>query len=192
MMGVMRWPFVASILALFGCGGYQDTYTLTGIPNFHVFLPPQGPKAGMYRTGLPPTPAAWDELRRLVAEPGRRVTKIVLHDTAEGDESPAEAFGWRVVWIPLPPEEDQPLSVLRKPLREDVERAVSTALEAHASGDVVVWGCKHDRDRGGLVSALIGRRLFGWSKEQAWKYALATGLRWELPDLDAYWLEDVP
>jgi hypothetical protein len=180
---------LAPLFTLFGCGGYVDTRTPAGIPNFHPFPDAGDPIPGMYRTGLPPSPAAWAELRRLVERPGKRVTKVVLHDRAEGDESPAETFGWTVVWVPLPPEEDRPLSVLERPRAVDVERAVDAILEAHQRGDVVVWGCKHDRDRGGLVSALVGRRLLGWSKRRAWDYALATGLRWEL---DAYWVEDVP
>jgi len=183
-----------SLLALVGCG-YTDQYTSAGIPNFHQFPEgwhyPPGNVPGMYRTGLPPTPAAWNELRQFVEQSGKRVTKVVLHDQAEGDESPAVAFGWTVIWVPLPPEEDQPLTVFVQPHKRDVDRAVDIILEAHARGDVVVWGCKHDRDRGGIISALVGMRLLGWSKEQAWEYAINTGLRWELPDLTAYWIEDV-
>lgn len=191
-MSAHRWILLAA-LALVGCG-YADTYTPGGIPNFHPF--PDGYRGaanvpGMYRTGVPPTPAAWAELRRLIEVPGKRVTKVVLHDAAEGDESPAVAFGWNVVWVPLPPEDDKPLTVFAKPHRADVERAVQAILDAHARGDVVVWGCVHDRDRGGVVSALVGMRLLGWSKDQAWDYAIKTGLRWELPDLDAYWIENV-
>lgn len=178
-----------SVLALFGCGGYVDTYTPAGTPNFHVF---EAPGALMCRTGLPPNRAAWEELRKLAEAPGRPVTKVVLHDDAEGDESQAVAFGWNVVKIPLPPEEDKPLTVLVRPKKADVDRAVQTILDAHARGDVVIWGCKHDRDRGGLISAIVGKRLLGWSKEQAWDYAIKTGLRWELPGLDEYWMLDVP
>lgn len=119
------------------------------------------------------------------------MTKVVLHDAAEGDESPATAFGWNVVLAPLPPEDDKPLTALVKPHKSDVARAVQAILDAHARGDIVVWGCVHDRDRGGTISGLVGMRLFGWSKKTALEYAIKTGLRWELPDLDAYWLEDV-
>lgn len=183
-----------ALLALLGCG-YRDTYTPAGTPNFHPFPGVVGTAdiPGMYRTGLPPSQAAWEELRRLVGDDGtRKVTKVVLHDAAEGDESPAVAFGWNVVWVPLPPEEDQPLTVLVKPRKADVDRAVQTILDAHARGEIVVWGCKHDRDRGGVVSALVGMRLLGWTEDRAWSYAIDTGLRWELPGLDAYWLQDVP
>jgi len=180
--------FWLALLSLLGCG-YVDTYTPAGIPNFHVFVAPGAP---MYRTGYPPDQAAWNELRKLIELPGRHVTKVVLHDDAEGDESPASAFGWTVVKIPLPPEEDKPLTVLERPAKADVDRAVQTILDAHARGEIVVWGCQHDRDRGGLISALVGMRLLGWSKDRAWKYAIDTGLRWELPDLDVYWLTDVP
>ena len=181
VLGVVLRLVVAGAIA--GCGGYSDTYTSAGIPNLHRFAP------SMWRTGLPPNAAAWQQLREMVEESGKHVTKVVLHDVVEGDESPAVAFGWNVVSIPLPPEDDKPLTVFVRPAKMDVDRAVQAILDARARGDVVVWGCVHDRDRGGLVSALVGRRMFGWSKDAAWKYALDTGLRWELPDLDAYWIE---
>jgi hypothetical protein len=47
-------------------------------------------------------------------------------------------------------------------------------------------------NRTSLISALVGMKLFGWSKDYAWQDMLKHGFRWELPDLDAYWLEDVP
>lgn len=186
------WPtlFAAAVAVAFlwwfaSCGGYRDTVTPAGVPNFHVFAP------DMYRTGLPPSPAAWAELRAMVEKPGRHVTKVVLHDAAEGDESPAVNFGWNVVLVPLPPEDDQPLTVFVKPRKSDVDRAVQAILDAHARGDIVVWGCVHDRDRGGIISALVGMKMFGWSKEYAFDYAIKTGLRWELVGLDAYWIDDV-
>ena len=81
-----------SLLALVGCG-YSDTFTPAGIPNFHPFPDgwhyAPGNVPGMYRTGVPPTRAAWDELRQLIGYDGsKKVIKIVLHDQAEGDESP--------------------------------------------------------------------------------------------------------
>jgi len=177
---------VAIMLFVVGCmpASYADQYT-QGIPNLHNFAP------GMWRTGLPPDQASWNALRAIVEEPNRRVTKVVLHDDAEGDESPAYAFGWNVIKVPLTPEDDKPLTVFVKPKKSDVDKAVNAILDAHARGDVVVWGCVHDRDRGGMISALVGMRLFGWTKDYAWKYAISTGLRWELPDLDAYWIDDV-
>jgi hypothetical protein len=42
-----------------------------------------------------------------------------------------------------------------------------------------------------LVSALVGMRLLGWSKDAAWKNMIDHGFRWELPDLDAFWMTDV-
>jgi len=187
-----RW--LASLLAVFGigCGTnllYQDTLTPAGIPNFHVFAAPTGASAGIYRTGLPPTAAAWTELRGLVEPPGRKVTKVVLHDAAEGDESPAVAMGWNVVRIPLVPEGDRPLTVLEKPNDADVHRAVQTILDAHARGDVVVFGCQHDRERGGLVAGLLGIAMFKWTADYAWDYMIKTGSRIEVtPGLLAFWI----
>ena len=185
MRALLQCLALLCILCAVGCGGYKDTYTPAGIPNFHVFAP------GMYRTGLPPTPAAWAELRQLVEESGKRVVKVVLHDAAEGDESMALAYGWTLVLVPLPPEEDKPLTIFIKPRVEDVQTAVDTILRAHARGDITVWGCLHDRDRGGLVSMLIGMRLFGWTKEQALDYAIRTGMRWATPNLLEYIVADM-
>jgi hypothetical protein len=181
-------PLLALVMAasLLGCGGYVDTLSPAGIPNLHQFAP------SMWRTGLPPTQAAWNELRATVEEPGKKVTRVILHDHTEGDESQAAAFGWNLVWVPLPPEDDHPFSVLVRPRKKDVDLAVKSILDAHARGDVVVFGCVHGRDRTGVVAALAGEQLLGWSKQQAWAYALDTGLRWELPGLDAYWVEDAP
>lgn len=178
------------LLGLFGCAPYQDTYTPAGIPNFRVFAAKTSTAPGIYRTGVPPTAAAWDELRLLVEEPGRKVTKVVLHDAAEADESPAYKFGWNVVLIPLVPQGDRPLTVFEKPNKKDVHRAVREVLDAHARGDVVVFGCEHDRERGGLVAARTGMAMFRWTAEYAWKYMVATGSRIEItPGLLAYWID---
>ena len=189
---------ISTFCAIFGigCGTnllYKDTLTPAGIPNFHIFAAPTTTEAGIYRTGLPPTAAAWQELRGLVEQPGRQVTKVILHDQAEGDESPTAAFGWNVVWIPLVPEGDRPLTVLEKPNDADVHRAVQTILDAHARGDVVVFGCVHDRERGGLVAGRVGQLLLGWSKEYALRYEIETGSRilWD-PGLVAAYLTEVP
>lgn len=55
----------------------------------------------------------------------------------------------------------------------------------------MIWHCSHGRDRTSLASALVQMRLFGMSKRAAWDDMIAHGFRWELPDLDLYWLEDV-
>ena len=197
-MRLPRWisavlSAVGAAFGLSGCGTnllYQDTYTPGGNVNFHVFSAPTPTEPGIYRVGLPPTPAAWAELRHLVEEPGRKVTKVVLHDQAEGDESPAVAFGWNVVLIPLVPEGDRPLTVLEKPNPVDVHRAVQTVLDAHARGDVVVFGCQHDRERGGLIAGLLGISMFKWTAQYAFDYQVKTGSRIEVtPGLLSYWIE---
>ena len=101
-------------------------------------------------------------------------------------------MGWTVDSIPLYPEDDQPWSVFVMPNTPDVNQAVSDILAAHAAGSVVVWHCTHGQDRTGLVSGLVGMQLLGWTKEEAWQDMLAHGFHWALPDLDAYWLLNVP
>ncbi len=192
-MKLPRWlAWLAPLFGL-GCGTnllYKDTYTPAGIPNFHVFAPPIGNLPGIYRTGLPPTQAAWDELRGLVEQPGTKVLKVVLHDKAEGDESPAIKFGWQLLWIPLVPQGDRPLTVFEKPSKHDVHSAVKAILEAHAAGATVVFGCEHDRERGGLVAARLGMEMFKWSADYAFDYMIKTGSRIEVsPGLLAYWVD---
>ncbi len=151
-----RAPWLAKLITalhLTGCLGYQDIYTPAGTPNFHVFLPSAPGVPAIYRTGLPPDKMAWLELKARIEEPGRRVTKVVLHDRAEGDESPAVAFGWNLIWIPLVPQGDRPLTVFEKPNNADVHRALREILAAHARGDVVVFGCEHDRENSSSVSS---------------------------------------
>jgi hypothetical protein len=177
----------AAILSLFGFGcGYADTFD-EGIPNLHRFAG----QTGMWRTGHPPDVLAWEALRQIVtAYPmsDRKVTFVQLHDDAEGDTSHVLAMGWTLVKAPLPPEDDKPWSVLEIPSKTSVNSAVDVILAARAAGDIVIWGCKHGRDRTSLVSAVIGQRLFGWTKKDAWDDMVQHGFRWELPDLDAYFL----
>ncbi len=192
-MTLPRWlAWLAPLFGL-GCGAnllYKDVYTPGGNVNFHVFVPPSDGVAGIYRVGVPTSQGAWDELRTLVAPNGEHVLKVVLHDAAEGDESPATRFGWELLWIPLVPEGDRPLTVLEKPSKHDVHSAVKAILRAHALGVTVVFGCQHDRERGGLVAARLGMEMFKWSADYAFDYMVKTGSRIEVsPGLLAYWVD---
>lgn len=182
MLAVMRSTMFALLLG--GCGTnllYKDTLT-NGVPNFHELAP------RMYATGVPPTPEAQEALRRMVEVPGVPVTRVVLHDAAEADESWGYRFGWNMVLIPLPPEGDRPLTVFEAPKKADVMRAVYAIEDAHARGDVVIWGCVHDRERGNLVTAILGMRNWGWSKDYAWQWMISHGSRIEVtPGLRDYW-----
>lgn len=182
----MKFPrWLLPILALLGCTPkFGDTATPAGVPNLVQFAPQ------MWRMGQPPDAAAWRELAARIAPSGERVVVIKLNDEKEGDDSPAEALGWRVVRIPLPPEDDKPWTIFVQPREKDVRLAVQTIIEAHKAGYVVAWHCSHGRDRTGLLSAIVGRKMFGWTEDQAWSDMLAHGFRWELPDLTAYWLEN--
>ena len=178
------WLF---LLGLLGCTPqFVDTTTPGGVPNLVEFAP------RMWRMGQPPTPAAWRELQARVEHARLDLLLVKLNDDVEGDDRPAEALGWTVVRVPMPPEDDKIWTVFQKPDPKVVHFAVRTILNAHAAGKVVLWHCSHGRDRTGLVAAIVGMKLFGWTKDEAWQDMLAHGFRWELPDLDAYWLEDVP
>jgi len=175
----------ASILSLFGCGGFTDIID-HGVPNLQQVAP------GMWRMGQPADAAAWQWLATQVGEKGKSVLVVKLNDDNEGDDRPASAIpGWMVMRLPIPPEDDKAWTVLVKPSREDVAKIYESISQAHALGQVVVWHCTHGRDRTGLVTAVIRMKLFGWTKKRAWDEMIARGFRWELPDLDAYWIEDV-
>ncbi len=174
-----------SLLAFFGCAGGFHTTTTVGVDNVVQIAP------GMWRMGQP-SPEAWPALARLVNPEFKRVTVVKLDDEDEGsDDYVLGLYGWTLVKVPMPPFDDKPWTVLEKPDKASVNRAMQSILDARARGEVVVWHCVHGRDRTGLISALVGMRLFGWSKAQAWQDMIAHGFRWELPDLDAYWLTEV-
>jgi protein-tyrosine phosphatase len=181
----MRLPkFVLAFLALIGCAGsFHDTTTPAGVPNLVQFAP------GMWRMGQPPDEAAWKGLASAIAPNGEHVVIVKLNDDKEGSDAPATAMGWDVVNEAMPPEDDKPWTVVVKPSPDQVNGAVQAILDAHSKGYVVAWHCSHGRDRTGLVSALVGRKMFGWTKDQAWDDMIKHGFRWELPDLSAYFIE---
>ena len=178
---------LAAILVTTGCTSFVDTTTPAGVPNLLQFAPK------MYRMGQPPaTEAAWRELARRIAPNGEPVVIVKLDDETEGnDDLATQLYGWEVARLAIPPEDDKPWTVFEPPDVKTVQTIVQTIVEARLDGKVVAWHCVHGRDRTGLVSALVGMRLFGWSKDAAWKDMLAHGFRWELPDLAAFWIADV-
>jgi len=182
----MKLPrFVLSVLALFGCGfGFHETVTPAGTPNLVSFAP------RMWRMGQPPNEAAWKELAARIAPSGERVVIVKLNDDEEGSDDPATTLGWKVLKFPMPPEDDKPWSVLIKPSVEQVMGAVQVIHYAWTQGYVVAFHCSHGRDRTGLVSALEGRKMFGWSRSQMEKDMTDHGFRWVDVDLTAYFFED--
>ena len=187
VVGLMSWlqSLWDAFVSLFVTSPkFVDTDT-NGVPNLVQFHP------GMWRMGQPVNADAWRALQRVVAPSNQRVVVVKLNDDAEGDDSPARLVGWLVLKNPIPPEDDKPWSVLLKPKPEDVQGVVKTILTAKEEGVTVVWHCTHGRDRTGLISAIVGMRLLGWTKKEAWQNMLDHGFRWELPNLDAYWAENV-
>lgn len=184
----MRWRAALDwFLAFVGLGPWHFVdHVDGGVPNLSLVAP------NLWRMGQPADFGAWGHVAAKIAARGRPVVVIKLNDEVEGDDTPAETrLGWRVVRIPLPPEDDKPWTVLEKPRAEDVVRIIDTITVARATGMVVIVHCTHGRDRTSLVIAIARVKLFGWTKQQAWDEMIEHGFRWELPDLDAYWIEDV-
>jgi protein-tyrosine phosphatase family protein len=182
----MRWPrFLFPVLALFGCSpNFVDTTTPGGVPNLVEFAPK------MWRMGQPPDAAAWKELAGRIAPNGEKVVVVKLNDDNEGSDDPATALGWTVLKFAMPPEDDKPWTIVVKPDVNLVTGAVAAILQAHMQGFVVVWHCSHGRDRTGLVSALVGKAMFGWTKDQMSANMTEHGFRWIDVDLSEYFLLD--
>ena len=172
---------LASLLFGPGCAGFKDNI-IEGVPNLTQAY---AGNARVWRMGQPPDAVGWAYVISEVQ--ATRVLVIKLNDDVEGDDSFAANYaGWRVVSVPIPPEDDKPWTVLTAPRMSDVVRILQLADEAYRGGMTVVFHCSHGRDRTGLLVALFGMRLFGWSKQEAWKDMITHGFRWELPDLDAF------
>ena len=180
--------FWAAVLTLIGCGTpkFVDT-TVSGVPNLVEYAP------GMWRMGQPTDASAWAYVYSRISKPNTPVLVIKLNDDKEGDDSSAASFpGWNLAKTPLPPEDDKPWTVFVKPDPGEVTGIVKMMRAAHEAGWIVVHHCTHGRDRTSLIAALFGMQELGWTKQQAWDDMIAHGFRWELPDLDAYWIENVP
>lgn len=177
--------WLAGLLAMFGIGcGFRDT-VVNGVPNLAPAYP--GSSARLWRMGQPTDGAAWSYVAQTVAPDNRRVTVVKLNDEADGSDEPAMLRNaWNVVKIPIPPKDDQPLTVFVQPSVYDVKRILDTIADAYTRGDTVIWHCTAGRDRTSIISGLLGMRLFGWSKERAWDDMVSHGYRWELPDLDLF------
>jgi hypothetical protein len=187
------------LLALAGCGhpAFVDT-NVQGVPNLMQVVP-GSPR--LWRMGQPADATAWGYVAKTLLGPPSavrlgnaaqpRIIVFKLNDDAEGSDDLVTTFGWQLVKVPLPPEDDKVWTVLVKPDPKEVWRIVHLVADAYAQGYVVVWHCTAGRDRTSLVAALVGMKLFGWTKDVAWQDMLAHGFRWELPDLDAFWVENV-
>ena len=173
---------VSTFCAIFGigCSPFVDR-TVMGVPNLTQVAP------RLWRMGQPADAAAWAYLKTQLGD--GPVTVVKLNDYVEGVDTPPQ--GWTLLKAPIPPEDDKPWTVLVKPDPVAMQSIVNAIVDAYRRGDTVVWHCSHGRDRTSLVSVLVQMRLFGMSKRAAWDDMLAHGFRWELPDLDLYWIDDV-
>ena len=171
--------FWSRVLALFGIGpaAFHDT-TIHGVPNLAIVGP------HLWRMGQPTGPEAWAYLTRWVAP---EAVSVKLNDHVEGAD--VVPTGWTLAEHPMPPFDDKPWTAVEKPDSALVRAAVDDAASRWENGQAVVIHCSHGRDRTGLIVALLGIRLFGWTKEEALHDMLRHGFRWELPGLDAYFVE---
>lgn len=183
----MRWlKFFFPLLSLVGCAGFKETTTPAGNTNLVNFAP------SMWRMGQPPTAAAWKELSGIIAPHGEPVVVFKLNDDVEGSDDPATTLpGWTVEKFAMPPEDDKPWTIVEKPSVDVVRGVVAAILFARAHGYVVVWHCSHGRDRTSLVSALVGEKMFGWTKDQMASDMMKHGFRWVDVDLSEYFVLDV-
>ena len=177
------------MLGMIGCAPvaqFVDT-TVHGVPNMVQVAP------RLWRMGQPVDAEAWNYVgvTLMPVSSTVRIVVVKLNDDKEGSDDEASRLGMTVIRWPLPPEDDKPWTVLVKPDPKEVWCIVGAIVDAYKRGDTVVWHCSHGRDRTGIITALVGMKLLGWSKQVAWKNMLDHGFRWELPDLDAFWLEDV-
>ncbi len=183
-MKTLRAFFGALWCLLAGCSQFQDT-TVHGVPNL------SGPAPRVWGMGQPTDNAGWDYVRGVVAPNGQQVLVVKLDDAAEGDDSYVSTIpGWTDLDAHMPPEDDKPWTVLEAPPRATVVSTLQAAVNAYNAGCVVVFHCKHGRDRTRFMIALFMREIAGWTKQQGWNYMLSHGFRWELPDLDFYYLTE--
>lgn len=151
-----------------------------GVPNLAEVDP------GVYRSGQPSTPEAWAYLRSLGV---RRVVK--LNFDSEGSDQGAVDAGMEVVRLPIPPRDDQTLSVLEPPETARVLEAVRVMSEGRP-GDAVLVHCSHGQDRTGVAVGAYRVLRDGWTKERARDEMLRHHFHWEIPGLARWWREFDP
>lgn len=181
-------------VSLLGCGlTYQDQVRPSGLTNYRILVEPSGGVAGIHTTGLPTTAAAQEDLRELVEWPGRSTVRVYFHDDAEGDETWAAGFGWKLEPHVMMPEDDKPLTIFVRPDERVVFGTRDLIWDYHQRGWTVVMGCVHNRERGQLMAAEVGMKFLGWSKDEATDYMDRNGSRWRwTPGLIDFYLVEAP
>jgi hypothetical protein len=176
----------AAIIAFIGCAPAFTATNVNGVPNLDQYAP------DMWRMGQPADATAWSYVDSVIGKPGKPVLVVKLNDDGEGDDSPMLGFqDWHLDKEAMPPEDNKPWTIFVKPDPKQVSLVVNTVIAAHQAGWVVVHHCTAGRDRTSLIAALVQQKMFGWTKQQVLDDMLKHGYRWELPDLDAYLIENV-
>ena len=175
----------AAFLTLLGCSSFTAT-NVHGVPNLDEYAP------DMWRMGQPPNSVSWSYVEAAISKPGRPVLVVKLNDDQEGSDSPMLDYSdWYLEKAAMPPEDDKVWTVFVKPDPVEVVSIVNMIVTAHQAGWVVIHHCTAGRDRTSLIAALVQKKMFNWTKQQVIDDMLKHGFRWELPDLDAYLIENV-
>ncbi len=137
--------------------------------------------SGLWRMGQPETVRAWIDLfDRLGVDPRKAVVVKLNTDTEGDDDWPSRLLGFTLIKRPL-----ARWTLRTRPDPAHVRNAVDHVEHARRAGHVlvVVHGTT-GRDRTGLVVALTGMRLFGWTRDYARCDMVEHGFRWGLAALD--------
>jgi hypothetical protein len=174
---------------LHGVLGCTATTTGAQLPNIEAVTPQ------VLRLGQPTRIEQWGALRNLGV---RRVVKLDCDDEGGGrNDLDAQYVGIRVYRLCIQPRTDggilsQFAAIFRGPTLEQLV-AMDWFARAMATGDPSIgrWAihCVHGCDRTGLLSAMVGRYRYGWTRGQARGYLehAAGGCYHGLPGTDRAW-----
>lgn len=177
MINPLGWVPLLIFLAMaavlgFLLAGCATMPTTAGIPNLRQVTP------HAWRSGQPTTVEQWGYLRSLGVA---TVIKLDCDDEGDGNnDRGGESAGLQVYRMCLHPRTDGwgIVEIWRGPSDEEL-RALDWIARAIAA-DVtypVLWHCVNGRERTGLLSGMVVRYRYGWTRGEAYAYMLETGFR---------------
>lgn len=146
-----------------------------GILNFDIIIPNK-----IYCGGQPLTKESWEYIESLGVE-----TVVKLNYPDEGSDEIATALGMNVLDYSMPPKDIT--QAFGKPDLEYVIKAVEQLINPNNGPKYV--HCTHGQDRTRLVIGICLVKYYNWTCKAAYKNMLKHGFHFELPDLDACWIE---
>lgn len=153
--------------------GLNPNIIINGVPNLTQIAP------RLWRMGQPEDIGSWADLFNRIGADPRDVVVVKLNADAEGDDDkPSQLLDFGLVKRPMPPYDTQPWTALVRPDPAYVHETVDVIERAYKSGKTVIIHCTAGRERTGLVTALSGIQLFGWTKEYAELDMIHHGFRW--------------